>query len=70
MDALADNPLLNSRRHPDKNIRWRYPDHFPYRVIYEIRDTERKVLLFFTLPAKTDIGRIGSSLHTPGRILL
>jgi hypothetical protein len=23
-DALAENPLLNARRHPRKNIRWRY----------------------------------------------
>jgi hypothetical protein len=22
-DALAENPLLNARRHPRKNIRWR-----------------------------------------------
>ena len=38
-DALAENPLLNSRRHPRKNIRWRYPDRFPYRVIYEVDET-------------------------------
>ena len=35
-DALAQNPLLNCRRHPRKNIRWRYPERFPYRVIYEV----------------------------------
>ena len=35
-DALAENPLLNCRRHPVKNIRWRYPDRFPYRVIYSV----------------------------------
>jgi hypothetical protein len=29
LDALAVNPLLQSRRHPRKNIRWRYPEHFP-----------------------------------------
>ena len=34
-DALADNPLLNCRRHPAKDIRWRYPENFPYRVVYE-----------------------------------
>ena len=28
-DALSENPLLNSRRHPVKNIRWRYPARFP-----------------------------------------
>src|SRR5690349_10719843 len=35
-DALAENPLLNSRRHPTKNIRWRYPERFPYRIVYEV----------------------------------
>jgi len=29
-DELAKNPLLNCRRHPAKNIRWRYPNRFPY----------------------------------------
>ncbi len=32
-DALAVNPLLGCRRHPRKDIRWRYPERFPYRVI-------------------------------------
>jgi hypothetical protein len=28
-DALEVNPLLHCRRHPTKNIRWRYPERFP-----------------------------------------
>jgi toxin ParE1/3/4 len=32
-DSLTSNPLLRSRRHPRKNIRWHYPESFPYRVI-------------------------------------
>lgn len=44
-DALAINPYLNSRRHPEKNIRWRYPDRFPYRVIYEVVEAERLVVI-------------------------
>jgi len=28
LDSLAANPLLNARRHPHKNIRWRYPKRF------------------------------------------
>jgi toxin ParE1/3/4 len=40
-DALAENPLLNCRRHPTKNIRWRYPDRFPYRVIYEVLELNK-----------------------------
>jgi toxin ParE1/3/4 len=50
-DALEDNPLLNSRRHPTKDIRWRYPDRFPYRVIYEVLDAERTVVVAAVLHA-------------------
>ena len=44
-DALEDNPLLNARRHPRKNIRWRYPARFPYRVIYEVNEAERTIVV-------------------------
>jgi mRNA-degrading endonuclease RelE of RelBE toxin-antitoxin system len=50
-DALADNPLLNCRRHPSKNIRWRYPDRFPYRVIYEVNETDWTVKVAAVLHA-------------------
>ena len=43
--ALAANPLLYSRRHPHKDIRWRYPDRFPYRVIYEVIEAENVVVV-------------------------
>jgi plasmid stabilization system protein ParE len=49
--ALRENPLLNCRRHPTKNIRWRYPERFPYRVIYEVLETERKVVVAAILHA-------------------
>ena len=49
-DGLS-NPLLNSRRHPSKNVRWRYPDHFPYRVIYEAQERERTVIIAAVLHA-------------------
>jgi toxin ParE1/3/4 len=44
-DALETNPLLNCRRHPTKNIRWRYPKRFPYRVIYEVVEDNRLVII-------------------------
>lgn len=50
-DALAENPLLNCRRHPTKHIRWRYPDRFPYRVIYEVIEVERTVVVAAVLHA-------------------
>lgn len=49
--ALADNPLLNCRRHPTKNIRWRYPERFPYRVIDKVQETERRVVVAAVLHA-------------------
>ncbi len=51
LDALADNPLLNCRQHPRRNIRWRYPRRFPYRVIYEVFEAEQKVVFAAVLHA-------------------
>jgi plasmid stabilization system protein ParE len=50
-DALTENPLIYCQRHPRKNIRWRYPDRFPYRVIYEVLETERNVVVAAVLHA-------------------
>ena len=50
-DALGENPVLNSRRHFRKNIRWRYPERFPYRVIYEILEAECTVVVACVLHA-------------------
>jgi toxin ParE1/3/4 len=50
-DALADYPLLNCRRHPTKNIRWRYPERFPYRVIYEVNEADQTVKVAAVLHA-------------------
>lgn len=44
-DGLAVNPLLHCRRHPTKNIRWRYPERFPYRVIYDVVEAEHLVVV-------------------------
>lgn len=45
LDGLAENPLLNSRRHAGKDVRWRYPDRFPYRVVYEVDEKDRTVVV-------------------------
>jgi len=44
-DALTINPLLHTRRHATKNIRWRFTKRFPYRVIYEVLEDERQVVV-------------------------
>jgi plasmid stabilization system protein ParE len=51
LDELTTNPLLHCRRHPKKNIRWRYPKSFPYRVIYEVLDAERTIVVAAVLHA-------------------
>jgi len=58
-DELAVNPLLNCRRYPCKNIRWRYPDRFPYRVVYEVLEADYPCSLppCFMPPGTTGIGR-------------
>jgi toxin ParE1/3/4 len=50
-EELAENPLLNSRRHPTKNIRWRYPERFPYRIIYEVNEEGKSVKVAAVLHA-------------------
>jgi plasmid stabilization system protein ParE len=45
LDSLETNPLLHCRQHPTKNIRWRYSERFPYRVIYEVLEDERLVVV-------------------------
>lgn len=49
--ALRENPLLNCRRHPTKNIRWRYPERFPFRIIYEVVEAEQRVIVAAVLHA-------------------
>ncbi len=51
LDELSDNPLLSCRQHPRKNIRWRYPQRFPYRLIYEVIDAEGLVVVAAVLHA-------------------
>ena len=54
LDELARNPLIHSRRHPYKNIRWRYPKSFPYRIIYEVIEQEKTVVVAAVLHAARD----------------
>jgi plasmid stabilization system protein ParE len=44
-DAIEKNPLLHCKQHPTKNIRWRSPKRFPYRVIYEVIEDDQLVII-------------------------
>jgi toxin ParE1/3/4 len=50
-DSLKTSPLLHCRRHPTKSIRWRYPKRFPYRIIYEVIEAEKLVIIAAVLHA-------------------
>ena len=50
-DAIAVFPMIGSRRHPARNIRWRYPQRFPYRVVYLVDDQQDIVLVIAVLHA-------------------
>ncbi len=52
IDELAVNPLLTSRRHRRRNIRFTMPARFPYRIIYEIRND--MVLIICVIHAARD----------------
>lgn len=51
LDELTVNPLIHCRRHSHKNVRWRYPKTFPYRIIYEVLKHERTVVVAAVLHA-------------------
>lgn len=51
LPELAVNPFLNSRRHHTKQIRWRYPERFPYRIIYRVDEAEKTVVIAAVLHA-------------------
>lgn len=48
---LEINPLLNSKRHPSRNVRWRYPKRFPYKVIYIVDENTESVVVAAVLHA-------------------
>ena len=62
LEQIEANPLHRSRRHPSKNIRWRFTDCFPYKVIYEILEEDRTIVIAAVLHAARHdrqwIGRI------------
>jgi plasmid stabilization system protein ParE len=44
-DAISQNPHDRSRRHPLKNVHWRYSQRFPYRIVYEVLPQQNTVVI-------------------------
>lgn len=51
LQALAENPQINARRSSRPHVRWRLSKRFPYRIIYEVRESEQLVLVVAVLHA-------------------
>jgi plasmid stabilization system protein ParE len=52
--SVESNPFLNSRRDAIRNLRWRIARPFPYRVIYEIDDQKRLIIVLTILHTARD----------------
>lgn len=50
-DAISEHPLLGARRHPTLDVRWRYSERFPYRVIYAVDEEQKAILVIAVLHA-------------------
>ena len=46
---LEQNPLLSAIKPVGRGIRWCYPDHFPYRVVYHADEIQRTVVILTVL---------------------
>lgn len=62
LEQIEENPLHRSRRHASKNIRWRFIDRFPYKVVYELVEEDGVIVVAAMLHAARHdqrwIGRI------------
>lgn len=50
-ESILEHPFIGSRRHAEMDIRWRYPERFPYRVVYRIDESTESVLVIAVLHA-------------------
>lgn len=48
---LAVNPLITGQKHPRRNIRWRYPEKFPYKIVYSVEEETRTVVVIALIHA-------------------
>jgi plasmid stabilization system protein ParE len=48
---LAVQPLLNCKKLPRRNIRWRYPEKFPYKIVYSVEEGTKTVVVIALIHA-------------------
>jgi len=48
---LAVQPLLNCKKLPRRNIRWRYPEKFPYKIVYSVEEGTKTVVIIALIHA-------------------
>ena len=46
---LEQNPLLSAIKPVGRGIRWCYPDHFPYRIVYHVDEAQQTVVILTVL---------------------
>lgn len=48
---LAVNPLITGQKHPGRNIRWLYPEKFPYKIVYSVEEETKTVVVIALIHA-------------------
>ena len=60
---LAVNPLLSCKKHPRRNIRWRYPAKFPYKIVYSVEEETRTVVVIALIHAARHARVLGKRMQ-------
>jgi hypothetical protein len=60
---LAFNPLLGCKKDPRRNIRWRYPAKFPYKIVYSVEEETRTVVVIALIHAARHARVLGKRIQ-------
>ncbi|RYD23621.1 MAG: type II toxin-antitoxin system RelE/ParE family toxin [Verrucomicrobiaceae bacterium] len=50
-EGLAVDPSIGARKSLSSGVRWKYPDRFPYRVLYSVDENLRTIIIIAVLHA-------------------
>lgn len=51
LNEIEADPLIERKRHPTKDVRWRIPIRFPYRVVYQALPEDQTIVVACLLHA-------------------